>query len=115
MSLCGGAGRMQPRRCSIVKDILVLYNGQSMYTPTVQDYVEAFSRYSKHNVHYLQVGHDTYPAFDLNEYDLLLITYSCRMAYFESAFSPRTRDAIRAFRGLKAAFVQDEYQETDNL
>ena len=98
-----------------MKNILVLYNGQSMYTPTVQDYVEAFSRYSKHNVHYLQVGRDTYPAFDLDEYDLLLITYSCRLCWFEQVFSRRMRDAIHRFAGVKAAFVQDEYQETNEL
>ncbi len=98
-----------------MKNILVLYNGQSMYTPTVQDYVEAFSRYSKHNVHYLQVGEGTYPAFDVDDYDLLLITYSVRLCYFERVLSAPMRRAISNFRGLKAAFVQDEYQETNTL
>jgi hypothetical protein len=98
-----------------MKNVLVLYNGQSMYTPTVQDYVEAFARYSKHNVHYLQAGRDTTPAFALDDYDILLITYSCRLCYLERTMSPAVRRAVREFRGVKAAFVQDEYQETNAL
>src|SRR4026209_1054686 len=98
-----------------MKNVLVLYNGQSMYTPTVQDYVEAFARYSKHNVHYLQAGRDTPPAFALDDYDILLITYSCRLCYLERTMSPAVRRAVREFRGVKAAFVQDEYQETNAL
>jgi hypothetical protein len=97
-----------------MKNVLVLYNGQSMFTPTVQDYVESFSRYSHHNIHYLHVSHDTEPDFALSAYDVLLITYSCRLCYLEN-MSPSVRRAIREFSGLKAAFVQDEYQETNKL
>jgi hypothetical protein len=97
-----------------MKNVLVLYNGQSMFTPTVQDYIESFSRYSHHNIHYLHVSHDTRPEFTFNAYDVLLITYSCRLCYLEN-MSPLVRRAIRAFSGLKAAFVQDEYQETNKL
>ena len=98
-----------------MKNVLVLYNGQSMYTPTVQDYVEAFSRYSKHNVHYLHAGPATVPEFDFGDYDLLLITYSVRLCYAERVMSPAMRAAIRGFPGLTVAFVQDEYQETLRL
>lgn len=94
--------------------ILVLYNGQSMYTPTVQDYMDAFQRYSKHEVRYLHVSTDTLPEFSMQAFEAVLITYSCRLCYIEN-MSPSVRDAIRDFSGVKVAFVQDEYQETNKL
>jgi hypothetical protein len=97
-----------------MKNILVLYNGQSMYTPTVQDYVGAFRKYSRNNVNYLHVGHDTQPQFSLDDFDVLVITYSCRLCYMEM-WSPHVRKAVADFRGLKVALPQDEYQETNKL
>ena len=95
-------------------NVLVLYNGQSMYTPTVQDYLEAFRRHSANNIHFLHVDGTSKPAFSFDDYDVLLITYSCRLCYLES-MSPLVRSAIVKFRGLKVAFPQDEYQETNKL
>jgi hypothetical protein len=97
-----------------MKNVLVLYNGQSMFTPTVQDYLESFRRYSRNNIHFMHVYHDTKLAISLEEYDVLIITYSCRLCYLEN-MSPNIRKAIAAFRGLKVAFPQDEYQETNKL
>ncbi len=97
-----------------MKNILVLYNGQSMYTPTVQDYVGAFRKYSRNNVNYLHVGHDTQPQFSFDDFDVLVITYSCRLCYMEM-WSPHVGKAVAEFRGLKVALPQDEYQETNKL
>ena len=95
-------------------NILVLYNGQSMFTPTVQDYLDAFRRYSANNIHFMHVDHLAKPAFSFADYDVLILTYSCRLCYLES-MSPHVRKAVTAFRGLKVAFPQDEYQETGKL
>ena len=97
-----------------MKNVLVLYNGQSMYTPTVQDYLDAFRRYSRNNIHYLHVYADTRPEFSFDDYDVVLLTYSVRLCYLEN-MSPQVRRAIANFRGLKVAAPQDEYQETNKL
>src|SRR5262249_45257938 len=111
-----GVGR-RPRgkvALALIRNVLVLYNGHSMYTPTVQDYVDAFARYSRHDIHYLHVDRETSPRFDLADYDAVLISYSCRLCYPDQ-ISPAVREALRSFDGLKAAFVQDEYQLTNRL
>ena len=97
-----------------MKNILVLYNGQSMFTPTVKDYVDAFRKYSRNNVHYMHAYSNTMPQFSFDEYDAIIITYSCRLCYLE-LWSPHVREAIAAFPGLKIAMPQDEYQETNKL
>src|SRR5262245_52045412 len=97
-----------------MKNVLVLYTGQSMFSPTVQDFRYSFARYSRHNIHYLHVYYDTKLDCSFNSYDALLITYSCRLCYLEN-MSPSVRAAIRDFGGMKAAFPQDEYQETNKL
>jgi hypothetical protein len=97
-----------------MKNVLVLYNGQSMFTPTVQDYLESFRRYSRNNIHFLHVDFHTEPAFAFAGYDVVIVTYSCRLCYLEN-MSPSVRRAVADFRGLKVAFVQDEYQETNKL
>jgi hypothetical protein len=97
-----------------MRNILVLYNGQSMFTPTVQDYLDSFKRYSRNNIHFLHVYHDTKIPVSLDEYDVLIITYSVRLCYLEN-MSPHVRKAIAEFQGLKVAFPQDEYQETGKL
>lgn len=95
-------------------NVLVLYNGQSMFTPTVQDYLDSFRRYSANNIHFMHVDHLAKPAFSFDDYDALILTYSCRLCYLEN-MSPHVQAAVAAFRGLKVAFPQDEYQETNKL
>ena len=97
-----------------MKNILVLYNGQSMYTPTVQDYVGAFRKYSRNNINYLHVAQNTLLQVSFDDYDVLVITYSCRLCYM-AMWSPRVWQAVADFRGLKVALPQDEYQETNKL
>jgi hypothetical protein len=97
-----------------MRNILIIYNGQSMFTPTVQDYLDAFRRYSNNNVHFLHVYADTHLSFSLDDYDVVALTYACRLCYLEN-MSPHVRVAIANFRGLKVAFPQDEYQETNKL
>jgi hypothetical protein len=85
-----------------------------MFTPTVQDFIDSFRKYSKNNIHYLHVFYDTEPQFSFDDYDVVVLTYSCRLCYLE-LMSPHVRKAIADFRGLKVAFPQDEYQETNKL
>src|SRR5262245_55040815 len=97
-----------------MKNVLVLYNGQSMFTPTVRDYLEAFQKYSRNNINYLHVANNTRPYASFEDYDVLVITYSCRLCYME-LWSPHVRRMVANFRGLKVALPQDEYQETNKL
>ncbi len=46
---------------------------------------------------------------DLDRFDGLIIHYSL-VACLDTFIGPRTRKAIRAFRGFKIAFVQDDYR-----
>ena len=85
-----------------------------MFTSTVREYVDAFARHSKNNVKYLHTFINTKPQFKFEDFDAIIVTYSCRVCYLE-LWSPEVRKALADYRGLKIVFLQDEYQETGKL
>jgi hypothetical protein len=97
-----------------MKNILVIYNANSNFTATVAEYVDAFRKFSRNNVHYLHVGHENIADFDLNRYDAILITYSYRMCYLD-LYTQDIRKKVSDYRGLKMVFIQDEHQQTNRL
>lgn len=91
-------------------NILYIYNGSQVYTSAVFEHISSFGRYSKHHSYFYH--HDGLRDFtaDLSPFDALVIHYTVRLPYDQ--FSPSAVEAIRNFKGLKALFIQDEYDHT---
>lgn len=97
----GGAAR--PRR------ILLACNYDPGNAATVCDHINAFPRYSRHEVHVLSKVGEIFDGLDLANFDAVVIHYSLALA-LESYVGPRSRRALAAFQGAKAVFIQDEYR-----
>lgn len=91
-------------------NILILYNGTQTYTNTVFDHVSSFGKFSKSRVFYahLEAGGDV--SVDLARFDVVIIHYSIRVC-FDHVSIPMAGKLSR-FDGLKALFIQDEYDNT---
>ncbi|MGE0385654.1 MAG: hypothetical protein AB7Q97_13060 [Gammaproteobacteria bacterium] len=89
--------------------IAILYDPWSTHTRTVQDYLEAFGRYSRHEVHYVAASAAVNAAcgYNLAAFDVICIHYSIRLPF--GVLPPSFADALIAFKGLKCLFIQDEY------
>ena len=92
-------------------NILVLYDQNSIQISTVRDHLESFARFSRHHVFYAHATGPTPLHFSLDPFDVIIIHYSVRLAY-ASHISPAFALALHFFRGLKALFIQDEYDNT---
>jgi hypothetical protein len=89
---------------------------------TLRDHVRALRTLSLHDVTLLQnylalLGpyraiKTIPPSFPLENFDVLVVHYSNYMA-LTSHFDSTSISRIRAFRGLKVAFIQDEYRTVD--
>jgi hypothetical protein len=89
--------------------ILVACNYDSANAATVCDHINAFVRYSRHEVRVLSRVGEIFDGVTLSAFDAVVIHYSLFLA-MESFVGPRSRRALAAFRGAKAVFIQDEYR-----
>jgi hypothetical protein len=91
-------------------NVLVLYDAADVFTNTVREHLDAFSRFSRHRVAYAPAA-GTPLTFSLDAFDVVILHYSIRLAY-DWHLSPEFAWALKQFRGLKVAFLQDEYDNT---
>jgi hypothetical protein len=107
--------RQSPRRFNL----LVLYDDRSSHVGTIREHLSSFRQYSKNNVFYLPgsrgpgfAGSVLPDAWDLSWFDAIILHYSIRLSLREHL--PETlAGAIENFTGLKMAFIQDEYENTE--
>ena len=93
--------------------ILLLCDDWPGHANTVHDHVNAFRRYSRHQVKtFNPVRMRESLALDLNEFDVVVIHYSLVLSN-ERHVSRDFRDKLRRFAGLKVQFMQDEYRWVD--
>jgi hypothetical protein len=92
-------------------NVLVLYDARSLFTNTVREHLDSFARYSRHNVRYAHAADDAQLPFPLDGFDVVIVHYSIRLAY-DWHLSAEFAWALRTFPGLKALFIQDEYDQT---
>ena len=99
-----------------IRNILLLCNLPELGADanTILDHILAFTEHSKHKIWlYSNVGNIS-PKLDLNKFDVIIIHYS--MCLLNNYYiSKQSKDRLRAFNGLKIAFVQDEYREINNM
>lgn len=89
--------------------VLLICDYQPRNAITVCEHIEAFSRYSHHEF-YTYSGKGELPmSIDLEYFDAIIVHYSI-FPSIDAYLSPLTRYRIRKFNGLKALFIQDEYQ-----
>src|SRR5436190_10428144 len=97
-------------------NILVLYDDRSTFIKAIEEHVDSFRKFSRHNVFYLPAT-GTFPEFgkpiswDFSQFDVIIQHYSVRVAY-EQYFNKTIVDALTAYDGLKMLFLQDEYEGT---
>lgn len=91
-------------------NILYLYNSSQTFTSTVFAHIDSFAANSAHRSFYCH--QDQYTAFDvdLSRFDVVVIHYSVRLPFDQLSLS--TVQALKTFPGLKALFIQDEYDHT---
>ncbi len=91
--------------------ILILYDPYSTYVSTTLEYLESFRRYSKYTVHYLSASGQVPCLVNFDNYDVIISHYSIRLS-FDWHLSKSVAEKFANFKGLKLAFVQDEYDHT---
>lgn len=97
------AGESRPLR------ILLACNYDPANAATVCDHINAFVRYSRHEVRVLSRVGEIFDGVKLETFDAVVIHYSLFLA-METFVGPRSRRALAAFQGAKAVFIQDEYR-----
>lgn len=95
-------------------EILFLTNRPTANTQaaTVTEYLDALVKYSRHNVHEISMMHHFPRHVDLDRFDVVITHYSLSLGpLLYHYLGPDLVARLKSFRGLKAAFLQDEYRE----
>lgn len=95
-------------------EILFLTNRPTANTQaaTVTEYLDALVDYSKHNVHEISMLHNFPARIDLSRFDVVISHYSLSIGpLLRHYFGDDLIEQLKNFKGLKAAFLQDEYRE----
>jgi hypothetical protein len=90
--------------------VLVLYDHNWLHVKTIVHYLESFRRFSACDVSYATSFARC--RFDLDFFDAVVIHYSVKVCY-PGHLSPSFAKALRAYRGVKVLFIQDEYECTE--
>lgn len=92
--------------------ILLLCNYDPHGAATVCDHINAFGKYSRHQVTVLSRIGELPAWLSFDDFDMVVVHYSAFIAV-NAYVTPRTRHALARFQGLKALFLQDEYRFVD--
>ena len=89
--------------------LLLLCDFRPFEAATVIEHIEAIRAWSRYDVFVMPISGDLPDRLDLEAFDGLLIHYNLVMSS-ATYLSPLARWRIGQYRGVKAAFVQDEYR-----
>ncbi len=103
---------MQQQR-SNCNNILCIYSSSQTYTSTVFEHLYAFKQYSKLSWSYLDIISFNANLVDIHTYDALVIHYSVRIPFGQIAGLALKN--LRNFNGVKILFIQDEYDNTNEV
>ena len=94
--------------------ILLLCDDRRGHANTVLDHIDAFRRYSRHQVRTFNPrAMKKSVALDLDEFDVVVIHYSIVLT--DTIYmSPHFMERLRRYKGLKVEFIQDDYRWVDN-
>ncbi|MCP3413825.1 hypothetical protein NLM16_06925 [Bradyrhizobium brasilense] len=97
-----------------VMRVLVAYSAAANVVPTTLEYLTALKDLPGCEVQFVHCTDDARLNFDINEFDVLINSYSARLC-FDWYLNPDYVRAVLSFRGLKIAIAQDEYDRTGVL
>ena len=90
-------------------NVLLLCDYRTDTAATVQDHIDAIVEDSRHRVIRLSMLGEAPELIDFSRFDVVIVHYTL-VASMDAYISPKTRQRIIEFRGLKALFIQDEYR-----
>ncbi len=76
---------------------------------TIVDHIHGIKDFSKHNIYLVANLGELPKKFKFNYFDVIIIHYSI-IASAPNYLGPKTFQKIKAFKGLKCIFIQDEYR-----
>jgi hypothetical protein len=79
---------------------------------TIIDHIFGLKRLSAHSIHEISFKGEIFEKIELDRFDGIIIHYSL-VACLDTYIGPWMRASIRNYRGLKVAFVQDDYRFID--
>lgn len=95
--------------------VLLLADDQKGHPNTIHDHIQAFRRYSRHDVFLLNPRGLARSRFlDVSAFDVVVVHYSI-VVIWDDYLSPWFRERIAEFDGLKVQFLQDEYRWVDRI
>ncbi len=78
---------------------------------TVLEYLDSFSQFSKHEIFEISMLHQFPSNVDLNKFDCVMTHYSLSLgSMIEHYLGQDLINKLEMYRGLKVAFLQDEYR-----
>ena len=92
--------------------LLLLWDQVGNTADTVRQHVAALQTYSTHRVHPVPAFGVLPRVLQLERFDGIVVHYSLTACH-DRHVSPAMRRAIAGFAGIKAMFIQDEYQHVD--
>ena len=92
--------------------VLVLYADYSLFTNAVVEHIKSMSFMSWAEVYYAPATHAAVPDYPLECFDAVIIHYSVRLS-MPDYISPAYATALARYSGVKALFLQDEYEGTE--
>ena len=94
------------------RNVLVLYDEDSLHVNTLREHLDSFSEYSRHNIHCASACGDARCEASPSLYDAVVVHYSVRVNLPRFHMSPSYTGALRDYEGLKVLFIQDDYDTT---
>jgi len=95
-------------------NVLLLRDTYAWSPGTVLRHIRALSTDSRHYVHSLGHIGDLPAGLEIDRFDAIVLHYS--IFIFDRAYlSDAARDRIRAFRGVKVVFIQDEHRHINRV
>lgn len=95
-------------------NVLILYDATQTYVKTTLEYLDSFQLFSKYNISYAAAVAQQQYYLEYENYDVIILHYSIRLS-FDWHMPKAVAAKLAAFKGLKLAFVQDEYDHTEMI
>ena len=90
--------------------ICIIYDSESLHVDTIKEHLLSLYCLTGFEVYFLSSRSRITSNFD--EFDVVMVHYSVRLCY-EGHLPATIKEKISEFNGLKCAFLQDEYDQTN--
>lgn len=88
--------------------VLVFFEAQQTFTNTVLEHISSFAKYSENDYFFCDSGQTI--TVDLDRFDAVILHYTVRLPF--DLINDSLSAKLEAYIGLKALFIQDEYDHT---